>query len=172
MELVHPNSNPNQNHSKSSFCCRFVSGSLVFAATIFLFASIGLALPQDGQVQSGEVQLKQVTPKRLDVNQTSDKAIIDWKSFNIAEGEHTHFQLPSNNSINLSRVIGGQRSDIFGKLSSNGQLMLINPNGVVFGINSRVDVHGLIATTNDIRNQDFLANRFWPSPQKLIHVLC
>jgi filamentous hemagglutinin family protein len=127
---------------------------------IFLFASIALALPQDGQVQSGDVQLNQVNPKRLDVNQSSNKAIIDWRSFNIAEDEHTHFQLPSNNSINLSRVIGGQRSDIFGKLSSNGQLMLINPNGVVFGRNSRVDVHGLIATTNDIRNQDFLANRF------------
>jgi filamentous hemagglutinin family protein len=160
MELVHSNSNPNQNHGKTSFCCKVASGSLVFTAIIFLFASIALALPQDGQVQSGDVQLNQVTSKRLDVNQSSDKAIIDWRSFNIAEGEHTHFQLPSNNSINLSRVIGGQRSDIFGKLSSNGQLMLINPNGVVFGRNSRIDVHGLIATTNDIRNQDFLANRF------------
>ncbi len=133
---------------------------LSFIAALILFAPTVFALPQDGNVRSGDVQLNKINPKRLDVNQSTNKAIIDWHSFNIAEDEHAHFQMPSSDSLNLSRVTGGQRSDIFGKLSSNGRLMLINPNGVVFGRNSRVDVHGLVATTNNIRNQDFLANRF------------
>ncbi len=160
MERIHLNSNLSQNHGNSSFYRKLTSSSLVLTTITFLLASITFALPQDGTVQSGDVKINQIDPKRLDINQSSDKAIIDWQSFNIAEDEHTHFQLPSNNSINLSRVTGGQRSDIFGKLSSNGQLMLVNPNGVVFGQNSRIDVHGLVATTSNIRNEDFLANRF------------
>ncbi|GEM_PF-3121525 len=145
---------------KLSLYNKFITTYLVYFGVSVLFPLTANALPQDGSIRSGDVQLNQVNAKRLDVNQSSEKAIVDWQSFNIAGDEHTHFQLPSNNSINLSRVIGGQRSDIFGKLSSNGQLMLINPNGVVFGQNSRIDVHGLVATTNDIHNQDFLANRF------------
>ncbi len=137
----------------------FINFSYQIAISL-LSISISFALPQNGQIRSGDVQVNQVNSKRLDVNQSSDKAIIDWHSFNIAGDEHTHFQLPSSEALSLNRVTGGQRSDIFGKLSSNGRLMLINPNGIVFGQNSQVDVHGLVATTSDIRNEDFLANRF------------
>ena len=145
---------------KTYFLHKLATAYFVFFVVLILSSSILFALPQDGSVRSGDVQLNQVNTKRLDVHQSTEKAIIDWRSFNIAHDETTHFQMPSSDSLNLSRVTGGQRSDIFGSLSSNGRLMLINPNGVVFGQNSRVDVHGLVATTNDIRNQDFLANRF------------
>ncbi len=139
---------------------KFILRRFSLIAVFILTSSTAFALPLDGKIRSGDVQLNQINSKRLDVNQSSDKAIIDWHSFNIAHDEHTHFQLPSSDALSLNRVTGGQRSDIFGKLSSNGRLMLINPNGVVFGQNSQVDVHGLVATTNDIRNEDFLANRF------------
>ena len=68
--------------------------------------------------------------------------------------------MPSSGSFNLSRVTGGVGSEIFGTLSSNGNLMLLNPNGILFGANSKIDVGGLIATTANISNENFMAGNF------------
>ncbi len=118
------------------------------------------ALPQEGQVQAGSASIDQVSNTRTNILQTSDKAIIDWRSFNIDNNELVDFQLPSSSSVTLNRVTGGKQSNIFGRLSSNGQLMLINPNGILFGNGAQIDVHGLLATTTDIRNEDFMSGNY------------
>jgi filamentous hemagglutinin family protein len=124
------------------------------------FPALLYALPQGGKVAAGKADINPVSPDRLNVVQKTDKAIIDWQKFNIGKNEHADFQLPSSSSVNLSRVTGGTRSDILGRLTSNGKLFLINPSGILFGKNARVDVNSLVATTSDIRNEDFLAERY------------
>lgn len=118
------------------------------------------AQPQDGVVAAGNAEIRHDGPGKLTVNQTSDRAVIDWRSFSIPEGEHAHFQQPSAASITLNRVTGGAASEIMGRLSATGRLWLVNPNGIIFGRNAQVDVAGLLATTADIRNDDFMAGRF------------
>jgi len=118
------------------------------------------ANPQGGVLVEGSATITQTSATRLDINQSSDRAVWDWQSFSIANDEHTHFQQPSSGSISLNRVIGGDPSHIFGQLTSNGRIFLVNPNGILFGPGSRVDVAGLLATTSNITNSDFMAGRF------------
>lgn len=94
------------------------------------------------------------------IDQTSDKAILNWDSFSIGGGETTRFNQPGRGSIALNRVTGGDASAIDGQLLANGGVWLVNPNGVFFGAGSRVDVHSLIATTANILDSDFLADRY------------
>ncbi|WP_246024560.1 filamentous hemagglutinin N-terminal domain-containing protein [Azospirillum ramasamyi] len=134
-------------------------------AVIAAVAALGLpalpafANPEGGVVTDGSAVIQSTGPGRLDVIQSTPKAVIDWKRFGIAEGEHTNFQQPDANSITLNRVTGPDPSAIMGRLTANGQVWLVNPNGILFGPNASVDVGGLVATTHDIRNEDFMAGR-------------
>ncbi len=125
-----------------------------------IFPSMLYALPSDPTVQAGSATIEQASPDTLTIQQSTDKAIIDWRSFGILGNEQVDFHLPSANGVTLNRVTGNEPSGIFGKLTSNGNLMLINPNGILFGAGSQIDVHGLVATTSDIRNQDFLTGNY------------
>ena len=119
-----------------------------------------VALPSEGTVQTGTVTISQPVPEQLVIRQTTNKAIIDWRNFDIQANEHVDFQLPSAEGITLNRVTGGESTNIFGRLTSNGNLMLINPSGILFGAGSKVDVNGLVATTVDIDNENFMAGRY------------
>ena len=127
---------------------------------VSIFPSMVYALPSGGTVEAGGATINQPSQDKLVIQQTTDKAIIDWRGFGIQAGEQVDFQLPSASGVTLNRVTGGERSDIFGKLTSNGNLMLINPNGILFGAGAQIDVHGLVASTSDIANEDFLASRY------------
>jgi filamentous hemagglutinin family protein len=96
---------------------------------------------------------------KMDIHQHSDKAVIDWRSFDIGVGEHTQFHQPSANATVLNRVNSNDPSRIMGKLSANGNVVLVNPNGVFFGRDAKVDVNGLLATTANISNSDFMAGK-------------
>ncbi|MBK1704506.1 filamentous haemagglutinin family protein [Halochromatium glycolicum] len=90
---------------------------------------------------------------QLRIDQTADRAILHWQSFDIAPGKAVEFRQPSQNSIALNRVLGdGGRSLIDGQLTANGRIFLINQNGILFGNNARVNVHSLIASTLDIED--------------------
>ncbi|HIO23786.1 MAG TPA: filamentous hemagglutinin N-terminal domain-containing protein, partial [Nitrospinaceae bacterium] len=125
-----------------------------------IFPSLIYALPTDGTVQAGSATINQVSDSRLNISQSSDKSIINWNSFSIAGGEHVNFQVPSASSVTLNRVTGNDPSSIFGKLTSNGNLMLINRNGILFGNGAEIDVHGLVATTSDMSNADFMNGQY------------
>ena len=131
----------------------------VLAALTSLVARGALANPQDGRIVAGSAAIGE-SGKRLDVVQTSERAIIDWRSFDIARGEGTHFAQPSTDSVTLNRVTGGDLSRIDGTLSANGRLFLVNPNGALFGDGAQVTVGGLVATTADLRNDAFMAGRY------------
>ena len=85
--------------------------------------------------------------------------IINWQSFSVGAGEITRFIQQDANSAVLNRVLGQDPSKILGALQSNGHVFLINPNGIVFGRDARVDVGALTASTLQISDKDFLAGR-------------
>jgi len=113
------------------------------------------ALPTGGQVVAGQASIGQ-QGSQMTITQGTDKAILNWNSFNIGQDARVQFQQPGSGAVALNRVVAGDASQIQGQLSANGQVWLVNPNGVVFGAGSRVDVGGLVASTLNITNQDFL----------------
>ena len=124
--------------------------------TALLTASnVAVANPIGGDVVAGSATITEVG-KKLDIHQTSDRAVIDWRGFDIAPDEHTQFYQPSSSAIAINRVNSTNPSTIAGQLSANGNVILINPNGVFFSKTSTVDVNGMIATTADIDNQKFM----------------
>ncbi len=130
------------------------------AAIISLLASSfyctpAIANPTGGTVTAGSITITE-SGKTLDVTQTTGKGIVDWQSFNINQDETTAFHQPSSSSITLNRINDVNPSQILGHLTANGKIILINPNGVFFGPNSQVDVAGLVATTANINNNDFM----------------
>ncbi|MCM8738892.1 filamentous hemagglutinin N-terminal domain-containing protein [Azospirillum sp. A1-3] len=139
-----------------------LNGSLaLFLAVVTMAApDKARANPQGGSVVQGQASIAQTAPNRVDITQTSNKAIIEWQSFGIGASEHTHFQQPDRNAVALNRVVGANPSDILGRLTANGQVWLVNPNGIFFGHTATIDVSGLVATTHDIRNDDFMAGRY------------
>ena len=86
-------------------------------------------------------------------------AIINWQQFSIQANESTRFVQQSAASAVLNRVVGVDPSLILGALQSNGRVFLINPNGVLFGAGSQINVAGLVASSLNLRNEDFLAGR-------------
>lgn len=110
------------------------------------------------QIVNGQVSFSNPASNTLQIN-NSNAAIIQWQDFSINAGEVTHFQQTGVNSTVLNQVTGGNVSNIFGSLTSNGQVFLINPAGIVFGQNSIVNTAGFIASTLNLSNQDFLEGK-------------
>lgn len=137
------------------------SSSLVSAAVAALIAGLALpaqALPTGAQVASGSAAVGQ-NGSTLTVHQASAHAVINWQGFGIAAGETVNFVQPSASAVALNRVVGDNASAIFGKLNANGQVFLLNPNGIVFGRSAEVSVGGLVASTLKLSDGDFLAGK-------------
>lgn len=115
--------------------------------------------PNGGTVVNGTVNISQ-NGNTTNINQSSQKATINWQSFGIKNGEIVNFNQPNSNSITLNRVIGNEKSIIDGALNANGQVWLINSNGVLFGKNAKVNTAGIVASTKDIANEDFLKGNY------------
>ncbi|MDH1701931.1 YDG domain-containing protein [Comamonas terrigena] len=122
------------------------------------------ALPTGGQVVAGQAQIAQ-NGNQMTVTQGSDKLITNWQGFNIGQGSTVNFAQPSSSSVALNRVLGNDASQIYGSLTANGKVFLVNPNGVLFGQGAQVDVGGLVASTLNIKDSDFLAGNYVFSAQ-------
>jgi filamentous hemagglutinin family protein len=116
------------------------------------------ARPQGGRVVAGQASIAQ-TPSRTTVTQGSDRAVIEWRGFDIGANHGVQITQPGAGSWSLQRVTGGDPSAIAGRLTSNGGVAIVNPAGVVFHQGAQVDVAGLIATASDTANQAFMAGR-------------
>lgn len=101
----------------------------------------------DGKLQSVSMKLVQ----------TSKAGLYSWSSFDIGSSATFEIETPGAGSSSLHRVIGSTKlSEVYGTLKSNGSVYLINPNGVMFGQGAQVNVQGLVASTLNISDQDFL----------------
>jgi len=125
-----------------------------------LITTAALANPTGGVVTGGEASIQQ-TPNTTTINQTSQRAIINWQSFNIGSQETTHFQQPVD-GIALNRISPVQGvSQIFGTLTATGKIILINPAGIYFAPGAYVNVGGLIATTTGISDdKKFMSGQY------------
>ncbi|MBF0163173.1 MAG: filamentous hemagglutinin N-terminal domain-containing protein [Magnetococcales bacterium] len=131
----------------------------VWLGLAMLTPNDGLALPESGQVISGEASVSITAPGRMEIRQSSDRALIDWTNFNISAHEQVQFLQPSAGSLVVNRVLGNLPSEIAGALTANGNVILANPHGVIFQQGAAIDVGGLVATTGWIKQEDFEAGR-------------
>lgn len=137
---------------------RFLS-VIVIIAHLVAYGPALHANPQGGVVAAGQATI-QDSGAVTSITQGTDKAIINWQGFSNAAHETVRFSQPLPTSVTLNRVVGVDPSTIQGALQANGRIFLINPNGIVFGPNSRVDVGGLVASTLAISDQDFLRGNY------------
>ena len=132
-----------------------VAGALLLAP----LAAVAGGLPTGGSVTAGQGSLQQAG-NVLTIQQNSDKLAIDWNSFSIGQGHSVNFVQPGAASVALNRVLGPDVSVIQGALNANGQVFLVNPNGVLFSPTAQVNVGSLVASTLNISTEDFLAGRY------------
>lgn len=106
-------------------------------------------LPQGSNVVVGTANVS-TAGNTMTIKQTTPKTQIDWQSFDIGKDKEVKFEQPDANSVAYNRVIGGNASQIQGKLTANGKVYLANPNGVIITQGAEINVAGLLATTKDL----------------------
>ncbi|MHC8441921.1 MAG: two-partner secretion domain-containing protein, partial [Candidatus Eutrophobiaceae bacterium] len=119
-----------------------------------------LAAPQGEHVVSGQGSISRPDALNTRIEQRSSKLIVHWDSFNLSAAERVEFLQPSSSSSALNRIFDQDPSKIHGKIRANGQVLLINPSGIIFGKTAKVDVASLIASGVNISDADFMANRY------------
>ncbi len=132
--------------------------TLIAFSVASLFAPPAFAGPTGGQVVAGTADIR-TQGSRTDIVQRSDRAVIDWRQFSIERNEAVYFQQPSGSSVALNRVTGDQVSHIQGILGAQGQVILLNPNGILFGAGAQVNAGSFIASTSWLSSEDFMAGR-------------
>ncbi|MBL9159095.1 MAG: filamentous hemagglutinin N-terminal domain-containing protein [Verrucomicrobiales bacterium] len=139
-------------HFPLSGICGLLSAGLALGS---LHPQVLRANPSGGAVAAGSAGISS-HGSTLTITQGSNRAIINWQDFSISAGETTRFIQPSSSSAMLNRVIGGNPSQIHGRLQANGQVYLINPNGILVGPGGVVDTGGFLASTLDLSDDEFL----------------
>lgn len=132
--------------------------SLVVSALV-AGSTMSFAAPTGGQVTTGSASITQ-SGSVTTINQSTNKASINWNSFSIAPSETVNFVQPSAQSVTLNRVVGATSSLIQGAMNANGQVFLLNPNGVLFANGSQINVGGLVASTLNITDANFQAGKY------------
>jgi filamentous hemagglutinin family protein len=143
---------------RTKHCAGATLQSLGGVAVLWLgmFPQPLLANPAGEQVVGGAANFARPDAATLLIHQQTDRAVINWNSFSIANGELTRFIQPSSTSAALNRVVTANPSQIYGTLQANGQVFLINPGGVMVGPGGVVDVAGFVASTHDIGTEEFM----------------
>src|SRR5882757_5264550 len=134
---------------------------LLTTALMPLWFVPAIAGPNGGTVVGGSATIQGQGTANVTVNQFSQNAIVNWNTFNIGVGERTQFVQPNSSSIILNRVTGGQGpSQILGTIDANGRVFVVNRDGFIFGAGAVINTAGFLATTSDIKNDDFMAGRY------------
>lgn len=139
------------NHPSLQSLTFFASGLAITAA----LSCHVQAAPEGGVIRAGTGTIGQ-SGATTTVHQGSERVAIDWQSFDIAVDERVEFIQPSTSALALNRVLSNDATTILGNISANGHILLVNPNGVLFGESATVDVGGLVASGLDIKTKDFV----------------
>ncbi|MDY0176991.1 MAG: filamentous hemagglutinin N-terminal domain-containing protein, partial [Lentisphaeria bacterium] len=143
---------------RSSWTQKLLSLFLVAVLTLSPGGLLARNLPTGGKIAKGQATIN-VNGQTMTIDQLTSKAIINWDSFDIGKGYGVDVNQISKNAAMLSRVIGGNPSEILGRLSATGHFYLVNPSGILFGQGAQVDVNRLIASTLDITDDNFMADK-------------
>ena len=128
-------------------------------ALALAFASTATAAPTGAAVSAGQAQVSQAG-NLTRVTQQTERAVIDWRSFGLGTREAVEFLQPGAGAVTLNRVLGGDASTLLGRISANGSVFLVNPNGILFGEGAQINVGGLVASTANISSANFMAGRY------------
>ncbi len=127
-------------------------------ATISIIPTLWAA-PEQGQIIGGQGSIDQQGKNTL-IQQASDRLSINWQNFDIKSDERVQFIQPGESSIAFNRILSNKGSLIQGRIDANGQVVLINPNGIIFTETASVNVGALVASGLDINNEEFLNGEF------------
>ena len=128
------------------------------AMTALALGGPALAAPTGGQVVAGTASISQ-QGNSTTIRQSSQQAALNWSGFNVGANETVNFVQPSASALAVNRIFDSNGTQILGRVNANGQVYLINPNGVLFGRGAQVNVGGLVATTLDVDNSSLGGSR-------------
>lgn len=157
--------------SRSHSVCKAVVSGLGtgLKALVAAMAGAGLVLaappaanqlPTGGQVVAGQASIQSAGQAVLNVNQTSNAAVIQWNTFNLGSAATVNFVQPSASAAVLNRVVDANPSQIYGRITAPGQVFFTNPSGMYFAPSASVDVGSFTATTHSISTADFMAGNY------------
>ncbi|MBU3543276.1 filamentous hemagglutinin N-terminal domain-containing protein [Polynucleobacter sp. MWH-Loch1C5] len=131
----------------------------LLSATTYAQTVANNALPTNPSIASGAATITE-TVNKLTINQSTDKLITNWSSFNIGKDATVQFIQPSSTASALNRINSSDPSYIYGTLQANGQVLFINQSGVLFAPGARVDAASVVTSTLNILNSNYLNNNF------------
>lgn len=129
--------------------------TLAFTISLILGSQAASANPSGAQVVYGTATFSAPSADVLNIT-NSNNAIINWQSFNIGVGQTTNFIQPSSSSSVLNRVVSNNPSQLLGNLNSNGNVFLINQNGLLVGDGAQINTAGFFGSTLNITDSDYL----------------
>ncbi|EBW7189904.1 hypothetical protein DQC61_26670 [Salmonella enterica subsp. enterica serovar Muenchen] len=136
--------------------------ALLIGLIISLFPGMALAnpdLPTGGQIVGGQGSIS-TSGNQMTIHQQTQNMATSWHSFDVGQNNTVQFVQPDSSSVALNRVTGASGSQIMGTLKANGQVFILNPNGVLFGKDARVNVAGLVASTKNLSTADFMKGQY------------
>ena len=142
--------------SKTAISTFVKSAMMAGISSSILIPTKVMSAPQGGVISKGNGSIK-VDNKTTVVKQSTSSMVVDWQSFNVAKDELVQFEHPSAKAATLNRIHDQKPSQILGSIEGKGSVYLINPNGMVFGENSTVNVGSLVATTKHLSDDDFMS---------------
>lgn len=144
--------------SENTKSCGKSTKSVVAGASLIAVSSMAFAGPTGGTVINGSA-LIDTKNKVTTITQATNRAIINWNNFDVNSQETVNFKQPNISAVTLNRVLSASPSLIDGIIKANGNVFIVNAAGVVIGKNASINVGGLVASTLDIKNEDFMAGR-------------
>jgi filamentous hemagglutinin family protein len=159
------------NTEKLSPSFSLLIGFLIYLISVF--PTLTYAAPTGGTVTSGSGTITDDGSGNITVNQTSDQIVINWESFGINTNQTVTFVQPDSASSALNNVTGLDPSVIAGALIANGQVFLVNTNGIIISSTANIDVGSLVMSTLNISDQDFLDKlyKFTQDPDKALGLI-
>ena len=117
-------------------------------------------LPTGGTVLKGAATITQSTTANsavMNVNQSTQRSVINWSTFNLGQNSTVNFNQPSASSVTLNQINSANPSQVYGSINSNGQVYLSNANGMYFSPTASANVGALVATTHKLDPDAFMA---------------
>ncbi|MBU3578129.1 MBG domain-containing protein [Polynucleobacter sp. UK-Kesae-W10] len=143
-------------YNPSFAICAITAGLALYGVSTSFAAPAANALPTGGQVVAGSASIN-TAGNTMNINQSSQRAVINWNSFDVGKNATVNFNQPNAQAATLNYVNSASKSMINGAVNANGQVIFVNNNGVVFGKNAEVNVGGMVATTMNVDSQKFMA---------------
>lgn len=136
-----------------------ISFGTVLTASVILAESETPVLPTGGTITHGQGIIS-ASPNQLTITQNSQVLDTAWSGFDIGAGGKVSVVQPNQSATFIGRINSGGPSNIDGTLTANGRVVLVNPNGIIFGKDSQINAAGLVASSLGLSNYDAHAGRF------------